>query len=107
MAGSFGFETDHYSVSVACGERVLFPAVRKSQESTIIIADGFSCREQISQLTGKQARHTAEVLQLAIRPESAGSAAQPPAPAGRRVWAAAAAALGIAAFFLVRRMRRG
>lgn len=66
MAGSFGFESDKYDVSVKVGERVLLPAVREATPSTILIADGFSCREQIAQLTGRQALHTAEVLALAM-----------------------------------------
>ena len=66
MAGSFGFESDKYGVSVAVGERVLLPAVRRAEPSTFVIADGFSCREQISQLTNRNALHTAEVLFLAM-----------------------------------------
>jgi len=66
MAGSFGFEKDHYSVSIACGDRVLIPAVRKANEETLIVSDGFSCREQISQTTHREAHHTAEVLGIAI-----------------------------------------
>ena len=53
MAGSFGFKTGHYDISVAVGERVLLPAVRRADEDTLIIADGFSCREQIAGLTGR------------------------------------------------------
>ncbi|MBV9437311.1 MAG: FAD-binding protein, partial [Acidobacteria bacterium] len=49
MAGPFGFEASKYEVSQACGERVLLPAVRKVAEDEIIVADGFSCREQIRQ----------------------------------------------------------
>jgi len=66
MAGSFGFEADHYEVSVAAGERVLLPAVRSTTDDTLVIADGFSCREQIAQLTDRRALHLAQVLQLAI-----------------------------------------
>ena len=65
MAGSFGFESDKYDVSVAIGERVLLPAVRKASRDTLIVADGFSCREQISQLTDRRALHLAEVIQVA------------------------------------------
>jgi FAD/FMN-containing dehydrogenase/Fe-S oxidoreductase len=67
MAGAFGFEKDHYDVSIACGERVLLPEVRKASEDTLLIADGFSCREQISQTTNRHALHLAEVLQMALR----------------------------------------
>ena len=66
MAGSFGFESDKYDVSVKVGERVLLPAVREAETSTVLIADGFSCREQISQRTHRKALHTAEVLSLAM-----------------------------------------
>jgi len=67
MAGAFGFEPgDHYDVSVACGERVLLPEVRRAGDDTLIIADGFSCREQIFQGTGRRALHVAEVIQMAL-----------------------------------------
>jgi FAD/FMN-containing dehydrogenase/Fe-S oxidoreductase len=66
MAGAFGFEKDHYGVSIACGERVLLPRVRQASEQTMLIADGFSCREQIRQTTNRRALHLAEVLRLAI-----------------------------------------
>jgi Fe-S oxidoreductase len=65
MAGPFGFEKEKYAVSQAIGERVLLPAVRQAQPETLIVSDGFSCREQIRQSTGRQALHLAEVLQLA------------------------------------------
>ncbi|HEY1261963.1 MAG TPA: FAD-linked oxidase C-terminal domain-containing protein, partial [Terriglobales bacterium] len=67
MAGSFGFEKEKYDVSVAAGERVLLPAVRNAEAGTLVIADGFSCREQISQSTNRRALHTAEVLAMAGR----------------------------------------
>jgi FAD/FMN-containing dehydrogenase/Fe-S oxidoreductase len=69
MAGSFGFEKGKYEVSVKIGERVLLPAVRQAAPDTLIIADGFSCFQQIEQLTGRRALHIAEVLQGAIRAE--------------------------------------
>jgi FAD/FMN-containing dehydrogenase/Fe-S oxidoreductase len=62
MAGPFGFEKDKFSVSQAIGERVLLPAVRMASDDTLILTDGFSCREQIFQATGKRAFHLAEVL---------------------------------------------
>ena len=62
MAGAFGFQRDKYDVSVKCGERVLLPAVREAASETLIIADGFSCREQIAQCTGRTALHLAQVL---------------------------------------------
>jgi Fe-S oxidoreductase len=66
MAGAFGFESDHYAISIACGERALLPAVRNAPRETIIVADGFSCREQIAQTTDRTALHLAEVLRLAL-----------------------------------------
>ncbi|MGE5755427.1 MAG: FAD-binding and (Fe-S)-binding domain-containing protein, partial [Planctomycetaceae bacterium] len=66
MAGSFGFESGHYDVSVAVGERRLLPAVRQADGDTLIIADGFSCREQIADLTDRGALHLAQVLQMAL-----------------------------------------
>jgi Fe-S oxidoreductase len=65
MAGSFGFEAHKFEVSKACGERVLIPAVRNAGKDTLIVADGFSCREQIEQLSGRHALHTAQVLKMA------------------------------------------
>ena len=65
MAGAFGFEADKFEISQAIGERVLLPAVRKASEETLIVADGFSCREQIEQATGRRPLHLAEVLKLA------------------------------------------
>ena len=67
MAGSFGFEKDKYDVSVACGERALLPEVRNTGLSTIVMADGFSCKEQISQQTNRHALHLAEVLEMGLR----------------------------------------
>jgi Fe-S oxidoreductase len=67
MAGSFGFEADKYEVSVAVGELELLPAVRRASPDCLIIADGFSCREQIAQCTDRHALHLAEVIQMALR----------------------------------------
>jgi Fe-S oxidoreductase len=66
MAGSFGFEAKHYDVSIQVGDLVLLPAVRKASADTLIVADGFSCREQIEQGTGRRAVHVAQALQAAI-----------------------------------------
>ena len=71
MAGSFGFEHDKYDISMAIGELELLPAVRKAPADWLIIADGFSCREQIAQGTGRHALHLAEVLQMALEPPQA------------------------------------
>ncbi|HTQ35784.1 MAG TPA: FAD-binding and (Fe-S)-binding domain-containing protein [Steroidobacteraceae bacterium] len=67
MAGSFGFERDdRYEVSLRIGERALLPAVRAAGAQTVIVSDGFSCREQIRQCTPRRALHLAEVLQRAL-----------------------------------------
>jgi len=66
MAGSFGFERDKYDVSTAIGELELLPAVRQAPLDAFIIADGFSCREQIAQSTNRHALHLAEVIQIAL-----------------------------------------
>jgi Fe-S oxidoreductase len=67
MAGAFGFEKgDHYDVSIACGERVLLPQVRGAALDTLIVSNGFSCREQIAQTTNRQAMHIAQVLKMAL-----------------------------------------
>ncbi|HEY7279695.1 MAG TPA: FAD-linked oxidase C-terminal domain-containing protein [Trebonia sp.] len=66
LAGSFGFERgEHYDVSMAAGERVILPAVRDAAPQTLIVADGFSCREQIAHGTARRALHLAQVLRLA------------------------------------------
>ncbi len=67
MAGSFGFTKEHYDISMKIGELVLLPAVRTAPKDTLILADGFSCREQIRQTTDRQALHLAQVLQMAMR----------------------------------------
>lgn len=66
MAGSFGFEAEKYDVSVRCGEKMLLPQVRNWPDKQLIVTDGFSCREQISQCTGRTAMHFAEVLDRAF-----------------------------------------
>lgn len=67
MAGAFGFEKDHYDISLKIGERALLPAVRNADADTLIITNGFSCREQIAQTTNRRALHLAEVIQMAIQ----------------------------------------
>jgi len=62
MAGPFGFEKEKFEISQTLGERVLLPAVRDASADTLIISDGFSCREQISQNTSRQAIHFAEAI---------------------------------------------
>jgi Fe-S oxidoreductase len=68
MAGSFGYEAEHYDVSMKVGELVLFPAVRNASEDTIIAAPGTSCRHQIKDGTSKSAYHPAEILFDALLP---------------------------------------
>ena len=62
MAGSFGFEAEHYELSMSIGELRLFPAVRAEAEETIIAATGVSCRQQIAHGTGRIARHPLEII---------------------------------------------
>ena len=86
MAGAFGFASEHYDVSIKCGERVLLPAVRNAPDDMLIIANGFSCCQQIEQCTGRTAMHLAEVLKMAIdgevnpieRPANAGQTMELP-----------------------------
>jgi Fe-S oxidoreductase len=72
MAGAFGFEKNHYDVSIKVGERVLIPAVRDASKETLVIADGFSCREQIAQTTDRRALHLAQVIQMAMHERQSG-----------------------------------
>jgi len=62
MAGSFGYEVEHYEISRAVGERSLFPAVRQCEPGTVIVAPGFSCRQQIRHFTGVEAVSTMELI---------------------------------------------
>jgi Fe-S oxidoreductase len=73
MAGSFGFEKEKFAVSQAVGERVLLPAVRQWPADELIVSDGFSCREQIRQATGRRAMHLAEAMEFALQLEKARS----------------------------------
>jgi Fe-S oxidoreductase len=66
MAGSFGYEREHYDVSIKAGEHALLPRVRSAPAETLIVADACSCREQISQTTGRRAIHVSEVLAMAL-----------------------------------------
>jgi FAD/FMN-containing dehydrogenase/Fe-S oxidoreductase len=66
MAGSFGYEKEHYDISMKIGELVLFPAVRNAADNTIIAAPGTSCRHQVKDGTGKKALHPVEVLWEAL-----------------------------------------
>jgi len=66
MAGSFGYEAEHYDISMQIGELVLFPAVRQQPEDVLICASGTSCRHQIKDGTGRQAKHPIEILWEAL-----------------------------------------
>ncbi len=78
MAGAFGYERDHYEIGIKCGERVLLPAVRNAPLESLIIADGFSCREQILQQTERKALHLAQVLQMALHEGPSGFKGETP-----------------------------
>jgi Fe-S oxidoreductase len=94
LAGSWGFEDGHYDISVACGEHALLPAVRDADSSTVVVANGFSCRTQIEQLTGRRAVHLAQALMP--------SAQRPRASVARRIARAGALLAPVA----VAQMRR-
>ena len=66
MAGSFGYEAEHYDVSMKMAELSLLPSVRSSSNDTLLAADGTSCRHQISDGTGRQALHVARLLESAL-----------------------------------------
>ena len=67
MAGAFGYEIEHYDISMAMAERRLLPAVREQAGDTIIAAAGTSCRQQIQHGTGRRALHPAEILRAALK----------------------------------------
>lgn len=70
MAGSFGFEREKYDVSMRCAERILLPAVRAAAADTLLIANGYSCREQVAQATSREPMHLAETLKMALDTDS-------------------------------------
>ncbi|MDQ1032996.1 Fe-S oxidoreductase [Streptomyces umbrinus] len=109
LAGNFGFEKDHYEVSMACAEAGLLPAVREADDATLVLADGFSCRTQVDQADiGRTPLHLAEVLAAALR----GRDTRPdrPSPPGLRallpLGAVAAATATLAALVRARHFRR-
>jgi Fe-S oxidoreductase len=67
MAGAFGYEVEHYDISMAMAERRLLPSVREQSQDTLIAAAGVSCRQQIKHGTGRQALHPAQILRAALR----------------------------------------
>jgi Fe-S oxidoreductase len=70
MAGSFGYEKEHYEISRQVGEQRLFPMLRKADARTAVVASGFSCRQQIQHFTQSTALHPAELLQSLLRTET-------------------------------------
>ncbi len=116
LAGNFGFEQGHYDLSRTIAEQGVLPAVRRTDPSAFVLADGFSCRTQIDQLdTGRRALHLAEALALALdgptpadRPEEAVARPRPHPAAARLLTAAAAGALtGLTAGAVLAARRRG
>ena len=83
MAGSFGFEREHYDLSVALGNRRLVPAVKAAGPEVEILAPGISCRQQIEHLAGRRAKHPAELLWESLAQASAPSPSSSP-PVGER-----------------------
>jgi Fe-S oxidoreductase len=67
MAGSFGYEKEHYDISMKIGELVLFPTIRSEEQATLISASGTSCRHQISDGTSRKAFHPVEILYKALK----------------------------------------
>jgi Fe-S oxidoreductase len=117
MAGSFGFEREHYDISMRVGERALLPAVRMAPADALIVADGFSCRTQIAGATNRRALHLADVIEMAGREGVDGPPGDypergyvPDYAADRRIGPATAAvvgsAVGIAAAAALLRLRR-
>ena len=66
MAGSFGFESEHYDLSMRIGGMRLFPAVRREPAETLVAATGVSCRQQITHGTGRPARHPVQIVRDAL-----------------------------------------
>ena len=66
MAGSFGYEKEHFDISMKVGEQTLFPAIRKAEKNTVISANGTSCRHQIKDGTQRTAFHPISILKEAL-----------------------------------------
>ena len=107
LAGSWGFETGKYEISMDCGDQALLPAVRDAEEGALVVANGFSCKTQIEQSdAGRRALHLAEVIALARQPDGRRGPTAPedrlrnprPAPAtARRLARSAGPVLAVAA----------
>jgi len=110
LAGNFGFERGHHDVSVACAEDKLLPAIRAADADTLVVADGFSCRTQIRELTGDRvAVHTASALAASLPGTAAGRRDDARSTSrGRRLAAVVAvgALVGTGGFAVARRTRR-
>jgi Fe-S oxidoreductase len=106
LAGSFGYEADHYDISMQIGERMLLPAVRAAAESTLVIADGFSCRQQIAHATDRRALHIAQVLQIALRGGEVGEERPEDAQGSRAGAVVAGLSLLLAGGLLLRGLKR-
>jgi Fe-S oxidoreductase/FAD/FMN-containing dehydrogenase len=108
MAGSFGFEDEHYAVSQAVGEHSVLPKVREAGEETLVLADGFSCRHQIEGGTGRRPLHLAQVLQMALyggrQANHDGTKSGVQLTTAEKILVAGGVALG--GWLLLRRMRR-
>ena len=118
MAGYFGYEKgEHYNVSVKAGELLLLPTVRDADENTVIITDGFSCREQIEQQTQRKGMHLAQVIQMGLHEqqgEKTGALPEKKFVDGmtlknphkkRNVWIAAAVLSAVVLFTVLNKMR--
>ena len=68
MAGSFGYEQEHYEISRLVGEQRLLPALQQADADTVVVAPGFSCRMQIEHFSGRRALHPAQLLQSLLKP---------------------------------------
>ncbi|MFZ0832701.1 MAG: FAD-binding and (Fe-S)-binding domain-containing protein [Mycobacterium sp.] len=110
LAGNFGFERGHHDVSVACAEDKLLPAIRAAGTGTLVVADGFSCRTQIRELTGDRvAVHTASALAATLPGNARDRHGDAATSRSRRLAAvgAAVALLGTGWFAVARRTGRG
>jgi FAD/FMN-containing dehydrogenase/Fe-S oxidoreductase len=110
LAGSFGFEASHDAISRRIGEHKLIPKVREASKDTLIVADGFSCKHQIAEMTDRRALHLAQVLQMALHaapdgppggyPEARHPDVRLDGPERARALARSAAVLGVGALLV-------
>lgn len=115
LAGSFGYEAGHHEISMQIGNRVLLPKVREAAPDTYIVADGFSCRQQIAHGSPRKAMHTAEVLAMALQQKPKRPNSRRPIETGQTQPEAsspllslvAAGALGAGLYFMLRERQQG